>query len=135
MKLISHIQQAGPSLYLAPMLNTVLLLLVFFFLGSSFMVQSGVPVVLPTSPSRLVGFDRADIITVPAGAEGQVYYNGVAMPIADLPNALYQGRSTSRRVMIYADARASHGWVMRVSSVALAAGLEVAVGTSAESQP
>ena len=59
MKLVSHLPPSGPALYVAPLLNTVLLLLIFFLLGSSFIVRSGVNVSLPESASRLSGFEDA----------------------------------------------------------------------------
>lgn len=135
MKLVSHLSQAGPTLYIAPLLNTVLLLLVFFFLGSSFLIQSGVPVKVPASPSRLVGFDRADVITVAAGAEGRVFYNGDDMSLSELETVMKGIKGGGRRVVIYADQQVPYGRVMEVSSAALAAGMEVALATTPEVAP
>jgi len=135
MKLVSHLSQAGPMLYIAPLLNTVLLLLVFFFLGSTFLVQSGVPVKVPASPSRLLGFDRADIITLVAGGEGFVYFNGEQMTMSDLQTVLKGIEGSTRRAVIYADREVSYGRVMEVSSAAMSAGVEVALATTPEVLP
>jgi biopolymer transport protein ExbD len=135
MKLVSHLSQAGPALYLAPIINTVLLLLVFFFLGSTFLVQSGVPVAVPSSPSRLLGFDRADIITLVPGAEGIVYFNGEQTTISELQTLLKGMEGSARRAVIYADREVTYGRVMEVSSAAMAAGVEVALATTPEVQP
>lgn len=135
MKLVSHLSQAGPALYIAPLLNTVLLLLVFFFLGSTFLVQSGVPVKIPSSPSRLLGFDRADVITIVAGAEGVVYFNGEQMTVIELQKLLKDMEGNTRRAVIYADREVPYGRVMEISSAAMSAGVEVALATTPEVVP
>lgn len=135
MKLISHIKEAGPTLYLAPLLNTVLLLLVFFFLGSSFIVQSGVPVRVPASPSRLVGFDRADVITIASGPDGRLYHNGQELMLGALKQALETSKSSTKKAVIYADQQTPYGRVMEVSSTVMAAGFDVAFATTPDVEP
>lgn len=130
MKLVSHLPQSGPALYIAPLLNTVLLLLIFFFLGSSFIVQSGVSVVLPDTASRLSGFEQAHIITVPAGPDATLYYDGREVTMAQLRQALENERPGSKRAIIHGDVRAPYGRVMEVSSLALSLGFEIAHGTT-----
>lgn len=130
MKLVSHLPQSGPALYIAPLLNTVLLLLIFFFLGSSFIVQSGVSVVLPDTASRLSGFEQAHIITVPAGPDATLYYDGREVTMAQLRQALENERPGSKRAIIHGDVHAPYGRVMEVSSLALSLGFEIAHGTT-----
>ena len=135
MKLVSHITSSGPALYIAPLLNTVLLLLVFFFLGSSFVVQSGIPVTLPSSASHLVGFDRADVVTLAAGPEQKIFFNGLEMQLSLLKAQLEATTTGTRRIIIYADRLTPHGRVMDVSSTVLAAGYEVAFATTPDTAP
>jgi biopolymer transport protein ExbD len=130
MKLVSHLPQSGPALYIAPLLNTVLLLLIFFFLGSSFVVQSGVSVMLPDTASRLSGFEQAHIITVPAGPDATLYYDGREVTLAQLRQALEAERPGQKRAIIHGDVRAPYGRVMEVSSLALSLGFEIAHGTT-----
>ena len=135
MKLTSHLPQAGPTLYIAPLINTVLLLLVFFFLGSSFIVQPGVSVTLPKSSSRLTGFDRARVITIAAMPEAQVYLDGQRMSLTQLRDALAAKSSTRRSAIIQGDVRAPYGKVMEVTTLVISLGYEVAHATSAPPQP
>jgi biopolymer transport protein ExbD len=135
MKLVSHLQPAGPSLYVIPLLNAVLLLLVFFFLGSTFIFQSGVGVSLPASPSRLVGYDRADIVTISSGPNTRLFLNGTETPAASLVAKLEEKDSRLKRVVIYADQQAPYGRVMEVSGQLMAAGYEVAFGTTPAAAP
>lgn len=129
MKLESHLPRQSPWLFIAPLLNAILLLLVYFLFSSGFVQQSGIRVDLPLSSSRLAGFDRAHIITVAAGESTQIYYDGREVSLGELEAALDADRKGSRRAIIHADERAPHGRVMRVSDAALARGFEVAYAT------
>ena len=135
MKLASHLPPSGPALYIAPLLNTVLLLLIFFFLGSSFIVQSGVSVHLPESASRLSGFEQAHIIAVPAGPDAAFFYDGRQVSLAELRQLLEQERPGAKRVIIHGDQRTPYGRVMEVSSLALSLGFEIAHATTPKEEP
>lgn len=135
MKLVSHLPQSGPALYIAPLLNTVLLLLVFFLLGSNFIVQSGVNVQLPESASRLSGFEQAHLISIPASPDAAVYYDGRRVTLTDLRQVLEQESSGQKRVVIHGDQLAPFGRVMEISSLALNLGFEIAHATTPPVQP
>ena len=135
MKLVSHLPQSGPALYIAPLLNTVLLLLIFFLLGSSFIVHSGVNVMLPESSSRLSGFEQAHLISIPAGPDATLYYDGRSVTLDELRQALEQERTGQKRAVIHGDQLAPYGRVMEVSSLALSLGFEIAHATTPNEQP
>ncbi|WP_395746260.1 biopolymer transporter ExbD [Prosthecobacter sp.] len=129
MKLESHLPKQSPWLYTVPLLNTILLLLVYFLLTSNFVVQSGIKVEHPESSSRLTGFDRAHIITVPAGLENAVYFDGVRSSTAELRERLKANREGERRAIIHGAKQAPHGRVIEVGNIALELGYEVAYST------
>lgn len=135
MKLVSHLQPAGPTLYIAPLLNTVLLLLIFFYLGSSFVVQSGVSVQLPESASRLSGFERAHVISLPSGPDQVTYFDGRQVSLVELRQILEKVKPGERRIVIHADQRAAFGHVMDINSIALGLGFEVAHATTPKEEP
>lgn len=135
MKLQSHLPRQSPWLYIAPLLNTILLLLVYFLFSSSFVVQSGVTVTLPESASRLTGFDRAHIITVAAGSEGLIYYDGARVSMTELRASLERDRNGERRAIVHADVRAPLGLAGQVCNEALAMGFDVALATTPRSAP
>lgn len=130
MKLFSHLPPSGPALYIAPLLNTVLLLVIFFFLGSSFIVQSGVSVVLPETAGKLSGFEQAHIITIPAGPDATLYYDGREVTLAELRLALENERPGQKRAIVHGDVRAPYGRVMEISQLALSLGFEIAHATT-----
>lgn len=129
MKLESHLPKQSPWLYTVPLLNTILLLLVYFLFTSGFVVQSGITVEHPQSNSRLTGFDRAHIITVPAGMENAIFFDGVRATPAELREKLKANREGERRAIIHADKQAPHGRVIEVGNIALELGYEVAYST------
>ncbi|WP_395736922.1 ExbD/TolR family protein [Prosthecobacter sp.] len=129
MKLESQLPKQSPWLYTVPLLNTILLLLVFFLLNSNFVVQSGIKVETPQSNSRLTGFDRAHIITVPAGAENQLYFDGVRTSPGELREKLKASREGERRAIIHSDRETPHGRVVEIGNIALELGYEVAYST------
>jgi biopolymer transport protein ExbD len=129
MKLESHLPKQTFWLYLGPVLNVLLILLIFFLLGSTFVIQSGVSVKLPQSGSRLQGFDRANVITVAAGTENYLYFNGHGVTLDELRTKLNESKSEGRRVVIHADEMAPFGRVQEAGNLALTLGYEVAYAT------
>ncbi len=134
MKLQSHLPKQASWLYLGPVLNVLLVLLMFFLLGSSFVIQSGVAVKLPESASRLTGFDRAQVITVAAGSNNPLYFNGNPITLEQLRIELVNAKRESRRVIIHADEMTPFGRVQQISNVALSLGCEVAYATQPTKQ-
>lgn len=129
MKLESNLPKQSPWLYTAPLLNTILLLLVYFLFTSDFVVHSGITVMPPQSNSRLTGFDRAHIITVSGGADHLIYFDGVRVNTGELRDKLKASREGERRVIVHADKHASHGRVTEIGNLALEQGYEVAYST------
>jgi biopolymer transport protein ExbD len=129
MKLESNLPKQSPWLYTAPLLNTILLLLVYFLFTSDFVVQSGISVEHPESNSRLTGFDRAHIITVAAGADSALYFDGARISQTELHEKLKANREGERRAIIHADKQAPHGRVIEIGNIALDLGYEVAYST------
>lgn len=129
MKLESNLPKQSPWLYTAPLLNTILLLLVYFLFSSGFVVQSGITVDHPRSSSRLSGFDRAHIITIAAGGESSLYFDGIRTTTADLREKLKAHREGERRAIIHADRGAPFGRVIEIGNIALELGYEVAHST------
>lgn len=129
MKLESNLPKQSPWLYTAPLLNTILLLLVYFLFTSDFVVQSGISVEHPESNSRLTGFDRAHIITVAAGTDSALYFDGARISQTELREKLKANREGERRAIIHADKQAPHGRVIEIGNIALDLGYEVAYST------
>lgn len=129
MKLQSTLTLRPDFLYLAPLLNIVLLLLIFFLLNSNLVVRSGIRVQLPVSQSSLKLVERAHIITIQAGDSPSVWLNDKPIFTGDLAAALEAVKSETRNVVVNADQAVPHGMVQRVQNAVLAAGCDLAMGT------
>jgi biopolymer transport protein ExbD len=131
MKLVSYLPKQSPWLYITPLLNAILLLLVYFLFSSGFIVQSGIRVEKPRSTSRLTGFDRAHIITLAAGNDSPIYFDGQPVTIDELKTKIdAQGKEGERRVILHADRHTAAGRLIEVSNIALESGFEVAYSTT-----
>lgn len=129
MKLESNLTMRPDFLYLAPLLNVVMLLLIFFLLNSNFVVRSGIRVDLPVSASSLKPVDRAHAITITAGDVPEVWLEERRVGPGDLKSLLEAVLGESRYVIISADKAAPFGLVQEVQNAAFAAGCEVAMAT------
>lgn len=129
MKLVSHLPKPSFWLYLGPVLNVLLVLLIFLLLSSSFVVQSGVGVTLPESGSRLSSFHHARVITV-TPVNQAVYLDGQRVTLQELREGLQDRKNESRVAIIHADEMAPHGWVQKVANVPLSLGYRVGYATS-----
>ncbi len=130
MKLESHLPRQSPWLYIAPLLNVILLLVVCFLFSSGFVAQSGITVEKPRSSSRLSGFDRAHTLTLTAGEEAWVYLDGQRLEAGELRTRLLERLDGDRRVIIHADRNAAQGRVVEVVNIAQELGYEVALSTT-----
>lgn len=129
MKLESQIALTPRFLHVVPFLGVVLLLLTFFLLGSSTVMQSGIRVQPPTSSSLLEPMPHAHVVTVTAGAEPVIFFDEKAVTLLELDRELGLAPRDNRQVLLRADEFAAHGWVVRVSEVALRRGFDVVHAT------
>ena len=129
MKLHSTLTLRPDFLYVAPLLNGVMLLLIFFLLNSNLVVRSGIRVELPISQSSLKPVERAHVITLTAGEHPSIWLNDRVVFSGDLAAALEAVKSESRYVVVNADQAVPYGLVQRVQNVVLAAGCDLAMGT------
>jgi biopolymer transport protein ExbD len=130
MKLESHLPKQSPWLYITPLLNAVLLLVVYFLFSSGFIVQSGIKVEKPNSSSRLTGFDRAHIVTLAPGSDSPLYFDGKRMTWEELRTELKGRRDGERRIILHTDRQAPTARFTEVSNLALELGYEVALSTT-----
>lgn len=129
MKLESTLRKPSWLFHLAPVIDVILMLLIFFLLGSAFMVRSGVSVSLPRSASTLEGFSSARVLTISAGTPPILLLDGTRVAISDLEEEL-AAKGEGNRLIIRADELATHGLVMKVANMAMTAGYELAFATA-----
>ncbi|HWB01504.1 MAG TPA: biopolymer transporter ExbD [Verrucomicrobiales bacterium] len=134
MKLHSTIRIRPDFLYLAPLLNVVMLLLVFFLLNSAFVVRSGYRVELPVSGSSLKPIERAHIVTITSRESQKILLNNQDIALGDLTARLIALKKDCRYVVVNSDSTAASGLQQKVINAILDAGCDAAVATRAEGE-
>jgi biopolymer transport protein ExbD len=106
----------------ASLTDIVFLLLIFFLLSSSFVIQPGIKVQLPTAETGEPQTERQVIITVTEG--GGLFFNNEPIQIADLGSRLLpvMERDPDNVVIIQADRTVSLQNTIEVIDIAKAVG-------------
>ncbi len=110
-------------LNLTPMIDAVFLLLIFFMVTTVFTRPHQLQVELPEA----VNYDRLKEkkLNVAISAEGQVEINGRLVDMAELAGWLEKekSRTTSTSLIIKADAKSTHGYVIDAMEIANQVGM------------
>jgi len=111
------------SLDIAPLVDVVLLLLIFFMLTSNLVNQAGFRVTLPRTTATLPSSASPVVMTVEA--DGDLFLGDVPVPPARLGDRLRRARpGPGAELVIRADREVSHGRVVEVMTAAREAGWE-----------
>ena len=117
-------KEEEPRLGIAPLIDVVFLLLIFFMLTSHFDIASGIPIRLPKVTQR--SYDRQDqkIILV-IDTRGQAYLKGKKIDLEKLELKLQDLANKGGQVhlILEADKDVKHGRVVRVMDLAKKAGV------------
>jgi biopolymer transport protein ExbD len=115
---------------------TVVLLLVFFLLlSTSFMMQPGVAVDLPTSRFLLPAMQDPLVVSVTGGPGASIYFEDRMVEAGQLGGRLEARRTASRQVVVKADDDAPLALVAAVTELALERGFNVALAATRPSAP
>lgn len=123
------IRHPAVLLHMGPLLDLVLILMVFFLLGSHFVQQFGVAVQLPFSPSVVPPITDPHIITVSSGATPQIFFNERKVDLPTLARFLEAEKSGRKTVVLRADDDTPYGIVMKISVLAQRNGYELIQAT------
>jgi len=97
---------------IAPLIDVIFLLLIFFMLTSSFIFQPGIKVNLPKAiTSEIIHMENLILVI---DKNNKVYVEDRAMTDEELRSMLNIARQKSQPVLIKADRRASLGEVVRI---------------------
>ena len=121
MRRFSSRKRISPGLNLAPMLDVVLLLLIFFMLNSSF-IQPSVKLDLPQG--RNPGMERRQEIVITIGRNERIYVNREPVELDALPRALSEmfAAGADPRVTFRADGGLSWSFTFQVIDRAMEGG-------------
>jgi biopolymer transport protein ExbD len=116
---------------IAPLIDMVFQLLIFFMLTSSFVMQPGIKVNLPKAvTSEIVKQENIEIMV---SSENVTYLNGKVVNIHELNNLLKQVAKRNQPILIKADKRASLGRVVEIWDLARDLGInQISIATNQE---
>lgn len=107
---------------IAPLIDVVFLLVVFFMLSSSLTLQSGISIKLPKAITSDVIKEENYIITITS--EDVIYLNNQVTTAKELQGLLKKAKEQDRPVLIKSDRRASLGRIVDVWDLCRNLGIE-----------
>ena len=113
------------------LIDVVLLLVIFFMISTSFIVQPGIKVKLPEAGTREEGAYEDLVVLITK--EGELYYRDAKVTDAELRQRLEaDARAEGESVLVIkADEQALHGRVVKVMDMAKAEGItRLAIATT-----
>ncbi len=116
---------------IAPLIDIVFQLLIFFMLTSSFVMQPGIKVRLPKAvTSEVVKSENVEILVT---GENVTYLNGKVVTSQELKKSLKEAAKRGRTILIKADKRASLGRVVEIWDTARDLGIvQINIATDQE---
>ncbi len=116
---------------IAPLIDMIFQLLIFFMLTSSFVIQPGIKVNLPKAvTSEIVKYENIEIIV---SGENVIYANGKVITMDELRLLLKQAAKRKQSILIKSDRRASLGRVVEIWDMARDLGIsQINIATNQE---
>lgn len=131
MRFKRHVQLEKGQLDIAPLIDIVFQLLIFFMLTSSFIFQPGIRVNLPKAVTSEVIHEKSLIIMITAN--NYIYLNDRAITMSELASRLRIAAKENKPLLIKADRRASMGKVVEVWDLCRDEGIsQINIATSQE---
>ncbi len=123
------------TINIAPLVDVVFLLLIFFAVSTTFLETAGLELTLPTSSSSAKSSPRE--ITIAVSRDGLLYLEGRLIPEDRLATELRERLAAreEKLVLLRADTQTPHGTVVRIMDLAReagATGLTIAAQKDAE---
>lgn len=133
MKLRRTIRPLPRVIDMTALIDVVLLLLIFFMLSSSFVLQPGIQVNPPPGFHSGVR-DSRNIVTVLAQDPPLIFFNDRRMNLIDLRSEfqVLSRQGEDLNLVIRADRDVTHGTVVEIMNTAIQAGLTVVIATRPE---
>ena len=130
MRFRRHYSITKGELNLTPLVDVVLLQLIYFMLTSSFIMQPGIKIKLPTATTTEKIEKREIFVSV--SKEGLIFFKERCVSIDELEKLLLKERKKNGNliIVIKGDREAKHGDIVKVMDIARKTGIEkIAIAT------
>lgn len=123
MRFKRHLKITSGTLDTAPLIDVVFLLMIYFMLTSSFIMQPGIKIKLPSALST-ESMEKKEII-ISIAADGSIFYREKSVTLKALKKILEtEGRKNPESILIIkGDYDVAHGKVVEVMDLAKVAGI------------
>ncbi|OPX37998.1 MAG: hypothetical protein DRG82_08775 [Deltaproteobacteria bacterium] len=113
-----------PGLGIAPLVDIVFLLLIFFMLTSHFDIASGIRISLPKAAHRILDQEKENI-TLVMDSNGKIYLKGKKIEDSELRKKLQfmVEKKDMIHLVLQADKEAKHGRVVQIMDLAKSSGI------------
>ena len=111
-KRYAKLESGLDPIIIAPFINVIFLLLVFFLLFASMTSQSGINVKLPKAITSDILKEDNDIISITS--EDIIYFNNKVVTVNELEELLSQPSVKNHPILVKADRRASMGRIVDI---------------------
>jgi biopolymer transport protein ExbD len=117
-------EETSLGISIAPLIDIVFLLLIFFMVTSHFEVISGIDITLPNIAKRGPDHSRSDIVLVALDKKGNCYLETEPVSFKDLYLRLEERvHQKNINLVLQADRNVTHGQVVTVMDLAKKAGV------------
>ena len=119
-------REDDPTITIAPLIDVLFLLLIFFMVTSHFDIASGVRINLPKVTKKLINEDEDNKITLVIDKSAAIYLEGKKIESKELQNrleSLIKERGLLH-LILQADKDVSHGEVVQIMDLAKNAGIQ-----------
>ena len=107
---------------IAPMIDVIFQMLIFFMLSSSFTFQSGIAIKLPRAITSDIIQEENLVVTITS--EDIIYFNNTIVTVEELRVELNKPLNKRRSILIKSDRRSSVGRIVDVWDLCREAGIE-----------
>lgn len=142
MKLVSQLPERPGFLHAMPVFDLFALVLLFFLLGPSFVLQSGIRVDPPPSRFQLERFEETLVVSILSGATDagpEIYFGRERVTPGGLRERLAaikeDGLSTRAMVLLKSDANTPVRFEREIAESILSAGFNLALAGAFEEDP
>lgn len=124
---VSH----NPALFnLIPLVNVIFLLLIFYSLSTTFVLQPGIAVTLPYSSYSLAPQRNPQIVSITSASVPAIYFHDQKVTLEDLAKNLGDSRIKNKTLIIKADKATPWDLIMQISVTGIEKGYSVFYATS-----
>jgi biopolymer transport protein ExbD len=114
-----------PVLAVLPIVNVLFLVLVFFTMGTRFILQPGVQVILPATTFALGPQRNAQIVSLTSAPAPAIYFRGQKVSLEELLARLDENKAADRTLILKADKNSPIGLRDQIMNESLRRGYPV----------